>query len=413
MRILWVSAKIFDEAEEKQSGVWQKAMALKLVANPEIVLANVSYQGITKQIYTSDFKGIKQYGLPRLGKLKKGYPPSGIKVLFRNIVNEFKPDIIHIWGSENPLKLLAFDKNYAGVKVLSMQGVLSSIAENLLNGLSFWQILSTIGIRELLKGSSLFSKKKSFYKDGFIEQKIIKSSDYIIAQSDWTVSQIKSINPNAKFFKIDRVLRPAFVKADKWTSFNQTKPVIYSAAVGYSLKGLHVLIKAFALVKDVIPNVELKLAGAVGRTDFLGDGYLRLIHRMINKLELQNNVKWLGAIPANEIVHNLQQASVFVNPSFIESYSLVLAEAMAVGTPSVISFAGAMPELAENNKEALFFSPGDYRQCAYQIIKLLSNRNYAVELSVNARNRSQNRNADTVLDQVAIYKAILANEENS
>jgi len=409
MKILWISATIFTDAEEKQSGVWQKSLALKLALNKDIELINISYQNSSREVIEYSFSNIKQYGLPRLGKAKRGYPPQETILLFEKIIIENNPDIIHIWGSENPLKLLAFDQKLQGIKVLSMQGVLGSIAECLLNGLTYRELVSTIGIRELLKRETLFSIKKSFYQDAKIEHEMIQKSKYIITQSEWTESQIKPINSNAQFFRINRVLRDTFVAAKKWNEFEHKKPVIYSAAIGYSLKGLHVLIKSLSIVKSIFPNVELRLAGAVGRKDFLGDGYIRLIIRMINKYGLQKNIIWLGAITADQIVKNLQQSSVFVNPSYIESYSVVVAEAMAVGTPSVLSFAGAMPELAESNKEALFFTPGDYKQCAAKIIKLISDNELASELSVNAQKKAEYRNSkiDTVAEQIKIYREIL------
>ncbi len=409
MKIVWISASVFNEHEEKQSGVWQKSLALKLALNKDIELINISYQNSSREVIEYSFSNIKQYGLPRLGKARRGYPPQETSLLFEKIIIENNPDIIHIWGSENPLKLLAFDQKLHGIKVLSMQGVLGSIAECLLNGLTYRELVSTIGIRELLKRETLFSIKKSFYQDAKIEHEMIQKSKYIITQSEWTESQIKPINSNAQFFRINRVLRDTFVAAKKWNEFEHKKPVIYSAAIGYSLKGLHVLIKSLSIVKSIFPNVELRLAGAVGRKDFLGDGYIRLIIRMINKYGLQKNIIWLGAITADQIVKNLQQSSVFVNPSYIESYSVVVAEAMAVGTPSVLSFAGAMPELAESNKEALFFTPGDYKQCAAKIIKLISDNELASELSVNAQKKAEYRNSkiDTVAEQIKIYREIL------
>ncbi len=82
---------------------------------------------------------------------------------------------------------------------------------------------------------------------------------------------------------------------------------------------------------------------------------------------------------------------------------------MSVGTPSVVSFAGAMPELAENNKEALFFTPGDYKQCAHLIIKLLSDHDLALRISQNAIKRSAQRElkTDVASNQIEIYKEII------
>lgn len=409
LKVVWISASVFADNEEKQSGVWQKALALRLAQYAEVELSNISYQYKSKDVVLSEFGNIKQWGLPKVGKIKNGFPPKATCDVFRKIIAELNPDIIHIWGSENPFKLLPFEKDVPGVKVLSMQGVLHSIAENLMHGLSRTDLLSTLGIHELIKRDSLFDIKKSFEYNGMLEKQMIRSCNYIITQSEWTTSQIRPINLSAVHFRINRVLRLQFLNAENWLHFNHSTPVVYSAAVGYSLKGLHILIKALAVVKKEFPDVQLRLAGAVGRTDFLGNGYIRFIRRLIDKVGVKDNVVWLGAIPAATIVAELQNASVFVHPSFIESYSLVVAEAMAVGTPSVISRAGAMPELAMDQKEALFFTPGDYKQCAQSIIQLLSDNTYSRQISTAAIHRTAQRNTDidTPKEQLEIYKKIL------
>jgi glycosyltransferase involved in cell wall biosynthesis len=409
MKVLWVSSRIFEKVDEKQSGVWQKALAEKLADHKELILGNISYQDGIKETTYSVYRTIHQWGIPRIGKVNNGMPPKKVCRLFSETVKEFNPDIIHVWGSENPFKLLPFKDNIPGKKVLAMQGVLSSIENTIFMGLSLRDSLSTFGIREILTQSSLWSIRRSFRKESQVEEQIIKSAEYIITQSDWTDSQVKPINTQATYYRTIRTLRKPFIDCNTWLNYEHKKHVLYTTSWGYSLKGLHVLLKALAIVKHDIPDVELRIAGAYGRCDFLGDGYFRFVLRLIRKLGLQHHVVWLGGIEANEIVKNLQQASVFVHTSFVESYSVALAEAMSVGTPSVVTFAGAMSELADNNKEALFFTIGDYKRCAHLIIKLLCDEKLSTEISQNALKRSLERNKfnDVATNQMNIYRKIL------
>lgn len=409
MKVLWISVGIFDDADEKQSGVWQKALVVKLAEIPGHEFGNVSYQSFSSKLVYNVYKNIKQWGIPRQGRIRNGMPPQKVCSQFLKIVDDFDPDIIQVWGSENPFKLLPFRTGKKAIRILTVQGVLGSISSHILRGLSVQEILSTIGIREILTNRSLLSIKRYFQKEAKIEERILNSADFIITQSEWTESQITPLINSAGFLRVRPVLRDSFLQCDKWTMFSHSNPIIYSASWGHSLKATHVLIKAISIVKKTVPDVELRIAGATGRRDWLGDGYLRLILRMIKRLGLESNVRWLGAIDAPTIVKNLQEASVFVNTSFIESYSLVLAEAMSVGTPCVVSYAGAMPELAEPGKEALFFTPGDYKQCAYQILKLLQNSQLAHKISINAIQRSNNREngLDFVRAHFETYEAVL------
>ena len=410
MKVLWVSLRIFESNEEKQTAVWLKALAIKLSAVPNLQLANISKGAKSQEVEKCDFGVIVQWAFPNFTVNKNGVPPQNIINDYESILNEFQPDIIQVWGSENPLKTLPFINSFPAAKVLTMQGVLSSIAAKSLIGLSLQDIFKTIGLRELITRQNIYFTAKSFDKDAALENEMIKKSDFIITQSEWTDAQIKHLNKKATYFRVNRELREEFLKLNQsWTDVSHLNPIIYSAAVGYTLKGLHVLIRAMAIVKTYIPDVELRLAGATGRRDWLGDGYLKFILKDIKELSLEKNIVWLGAVSAKEIATNLLEASVFVNPSFVESYSMVVAESMAVGTPAVISFAGAMPELAEPNKEALFFSPGDHNQLAHCIINLLQNANLSNTISKEAQKKSRLRTEkmDNALEQYKIYQHIM------
>lgn len=407
MKVLWISAFTFDDSQQKSSGVWQKSLALELLKNKSITLGNIAPNRSSNELTQITFNTIQQYAIPTSDKTK-------LKHYYREVINSFKPDIIHVWGSENFLKLTAFDSSVGVPVILFMQGVLDSIGPVLLKSLSYWDVLKTIGIREIISRNNLWKQKSSFYSEGIIECQMVKSTQYIAVQSEWTKSQIFHLNTKANYFKVNRALRNEFVVSTKWSEFSHVNPVIYTAAVGFPLKGLDVLLDALSIIKLQFPNVELRIAGAVGRKDFLADGYIRYLLKIIKKHNLDSNIVWLGSIDAEAIITNLQQASVFVNPSLIESYSLVLAEAMAVGTPTVVSYAGAMPELAEPNKEALFFTPMDYKMCAFQILKLLTDKDFSNQLSNNAITRTQMRNSDMSLsDQhLSIYQSVLDMGQN-
>jgi glycosyltransferase involved in cell wall biosynthesis len=409
MRILWISIRIFDNYDEYETAVWLKALAIMLSKTSSLTLANISCKNGIKVLTRCDYGQIQQWAFPVFKINRHGYPSKKISKLYDKILKEFKPDIVQIWGSENFFKLLPFQKEFHGLKVLTMQGVLSSIEPNILRGLTLKEVFSTIGIREIATWRNLFTIKSSFKNDAILEQKMINRSDLIITQSEWTESQIKTINSNLTVFRTQRVLRNEFIECKKWTDFIHYTPILYSASVGYSIKGLPTLIKAMAIIKEEYPTVVLKLAGAIGRKDILGDGYLRFILRLIRKHNLEKNVIWLGPITAIEVVHNLQDASVFINPSLVESFSMVLAEAMSVGTPSVVAFSGGMPELADNNTEALFFSPLDYKYCAFQILKILRNPEMAKRISSQSVLKSNQRIAinDIVNNQLNLYEKIL------
>ena len=98
-----------------------------------------------------------------------------------------------------------------------------------------------------------------------------------------------------------------------------------------------------------------------------------------------------------------------VQTSFVESYSLAVAEAQVVGVPSIISYAGAMPELATNRESGLFYSPGDYISCAARMIELIEDEKLVNKLSDCAYELAHKRNDNEVVlsKQLNIYNKIM------
>jgi glycosyltransferase involved in cell wall biosynthesis len=409
IRILWISAFTFTSKDELGSGVWQKSLFTELTTCEDIILGNIGPSS-SGEIETSTFLDCQQWSLPKK-KCTKGLPSQVIIKEYESIIEEYKPDVVHVWGSENFLKLLPFDVRFKYKKLMVMQGVLSSMSKFMFSGLSFRESLRTYGIRELIRGGSLMWEEKSFKEEGELEKTMLNNSDHVLVQSNWTSLQVKWLNQDVPQTFVTRQLRTEFLEVSQWQEKTGNDPVIFASAVGYSFKGLHILIKALALLKEIYPKIKLHLASKEPSFGLRGSGYFNYINRLIQKYKLSDNIVWTGRLNAKEIIVQLQQANVFVQPSFVESYSVAFAESMSVGTPCVISYAGAMPELAKPNEEALYFQAGDYAVCAKQIVDLISNQSFSKELSDNSRRRSKNRIENVNLKEIhqKLYHQLMEN----
>lgn len=92
-------------------------------------------------------------------------------------------------------------------------------------------------------------------------------------------------------------------------------------------KGLQFLIPAFKAVADKEPGARL---------DILGEGKERKsLEQMTRNLGLNERVKFIGWVSAEEGAKRLREADVLVLPSLREVGGIVLLEAMAVGLPVI------------------------------------------------------------------------------
>jgi len=124
--------------------------------------------------------------------------------------------------------------------------------------------------------------------------------------------------------RVDGALARLSVRAD-----SQKRIFLFISRIAF-MKGLDILIEAWAQLGSQLSNSELWIAGP----DF--DGTAQLLRRMIDERGL-GNVALLGAVSEEEKHWLLRAADVFVLPSRGEGQSSAILEAMAFGKPVLIT----------------------------------------------------------------------------
>lgn len=128
-------------------------------------------------------------------------------------------------------------------------------------------------------------------------------------------------------------------------------------------KNVEGIIEAFDKIKDDFSNFQLVIAGKKG---WLFDG----IFQKVKSLGLEKRVIFTDFVDEVDKPALMAGAYVFVSPSFWEGFGLIALEAMAVGTPVVVSDRGSFPEVV--GKAGLLVNPDDSNDIAKGIRKVLS-----------------------------------------
>ena len=126
------------------------------------------------------------------------------------------------------------------------------------------------------------------------------------------------------------------------------------------IKGVRVLIEAFALACRDRPGLQLAL---------LGDGTDR---RELEALAapLGDRVQFLGYGSQQDVARELAASDALVLPSFAEGLPVVLMEAMASARPVIATAVAGVPELVEDGVSGLLVPAGDMAGLAAQIGRL-------------------------------------------
>lgn len=409
MRVLWLCNCPLGDSDAGGTGSWLDAMARGLLNSDAVELGTIS-SGPGKQFTRCDYRQVRQWLVPDRARLgRDGLPSASLVQAVVAAAKEFSPDLVHIWGTEGWWGLLSARGLLTYPALLEMQGLKGPYARVFYGGLTLPEQLACIGIKELLKRRTMHKDRRDFARWGSREEEIIRGHRFVDVQSSWVVAHAAGINPAASLFPTDLVLREPFYKASGWQPPGQ--PTLFClAAYPVPYKGLHVAIRALGLLRNRIPNARLRIAGPHQRVGIRQEGYMRWVNRVIRQLGLADAIEWLGPLDAEQIVAELENAAAVVIPTFIENCCTAMQEAMAIGTPVVVSYVGGIPSVGKDEDSCLFFPPGDEAMCAYQLKRVLTDEGLALRLSRGSRKIAADRNdrQGVVQRQLAVYRQVIA-----
>jgi glycosyltransferase involved in cell wall biosynthesis len=167
-------------------------------------------------------------------------------------------------------------------------------------------------------------------------------------------------------------------------------------------KNLERLIEAFEIVRQRGLD-KLKLV-------MIGDDISRyaVLRRAVHKHQLHKYVRFLGYMPEETLAAMYRLAGVFVFPSLYEGFGLPPLEAMASGTPVVISNVSSLPEVAGN--AALLVDPLDPGVIADGIYRVLTDDSLRRDLQRKGLERARQFSWEQSVRRVRqIYSEVAAN----
>ena len=123
------------------------------------------------------------------------------------------------------------------------------------------------------------------------------------------------------------------------------------AGNNYRLKGLESLLRAVAMLRGKFPHVPLRLVA-------LGRGQIRIYRRKAKRLGIADSVVFLGPVPS--MAPYYAASDIYVHPTFYDSCSLTVLEALASGLPAVTTrFNGAADAILSDESGKILEDPAD------------------------------------------------------
>lgn len=308
---------------------------------------------------------------------------------FNEIIQDFKPELLHVFGTEFT-HTLAIIKAFNKPKktIINIQGLIG-LYGNLYNiGLPNRVIVGK-SLKDLIKLTSLKHEAKKFQKRGIFEIKAIKSTGNVIGRTDWDEAYSRYTNHKLNYYSCNEVLRSSFYSG-KWNINNIEKYSIFLSQGHYPIKGLHFALYGLFFLKNKFPNVKLYISGhneLIGKSIFdviKRSKYSWFIIRLIKKFNLENNVIFLGNLNEKEMKLRYLKSNVCISTSIIENESNSISEAMLLGVPIVSSYVGGVTNRVVHKSNGFLYPLNEPNMLAFYIEKIFSDTYLATRISHNA-----------------------------
>lgn len=319
---------------------------------------------------------------------------------YLEIIKLVQPDIIHIQGTEKNLGQIQNFINDIPV-VINIQGILSGCLPYNNAFIKEKEIRPYRSIKNWLGHQGLHSADrvcergiKNYEKD------ILSNAKYFMGRTQWDKAYTMFSNPDSYYFECEELLRPSFYEnAGNW-DIEKCKRHTFMMPAGFNpLKGMHIAIRATAILKKIFPDVVLKVPaipmnilnrkGLIEK--FFGEEYLTFCKDLIRRNNLENNVVFLPRLNEKEMVLEMLSANVFLSCSSIDNSSNAVGEATLLGVPIVVTAVGGLISFMHDEQNCLLSASGDEYMIAYQIRRLFEDDELCNHLSIAEQKTANKR----------------------
>lgn len=413
MRVLWfsVTPSLYNPfSNSHNGGGWIASLEQIVRKISEVDLGIAFYFGNS---YKKDIMdGVEYYCLPNdnngmltgLLENKKKKEQERIN-LYLKVIEDFKPDIIQIFGSENDFGLIC-ELTHIPV-VIHIQGSLPPYHNALFpTGMNKYDFFFQKGLNWRRRLIGLRSEP-AFHRNAEREIRILKSCKFFMGRTDWDRNLVSLFNPEAKYFHCEEALRDSFINTEKKWSLPETteKVKLISVISNPWYKGADLILKTAKLLKaQTNLDFEWNVFG-VNDIRFFENKY------KIKAKEVNVNIK--GSAPKETLVKEMTSSHLFIHPSYIDNSPNSICEAQYLGLPILATNVGGISSLIKEGETGFLIPANDPYTLVGKIMEIQSSEEMMLKLSEKGKKVAMNRHDPKLIQEtlLSIYTS-LYNEKN-
>ena len=315
---------------------------------------------------------------------------------FRERLEAFRPDVVHVWGTEAPHSLAAtraaHSVGLSDSTVVSIQGLVSIYGRyHYAEGMP-GRVMRVPSFGDFVRRTSLERERRRFVERGESERECLRQARHVIGRTEWDKACTVQVNPGVTYHHCNESLRREFYEG-AWDVRGVERHSMFVSQCSYPIKGFHYALEAAALLKQDYPDVKLYTTGeSVFRDGFrrnLGrNSYQAYVACLIERLGLRDNVVFTGGLDAAGMKARYLASNVFVSASTIENSPNSVGEAMLLGCPVVSSCVGGVPDMLTHGLEGFLYQTSAPYMLAWYVKRVFEDDGLAMGFSKAAHERA-------------------------
>lgn len=316
----------------------------------------------------------------------------------RQIINQFRPDIIFIWGMWNlSLQVARWAEQWMfGRVAYAVAGYWFMQPDP---HESYWQQTSHRPLTRTLMAPGrqwalrILAREKKTYPLRL--EHVACVSHYVRKKLDQA-----GVLPHGARVIYNGINPEPFLQASKRRETSQSLRLVYTGGL-VAHKGVHTAVEALGLLKKQgkLDGINLDIVGA-GHPDY--EAHLRL---RIIELDLLNHITFRGRVPRSDIPNILASHDIFLFTSIYEEpIARSVMEAMAAGLAVIGTPVGGQTEMLIHNENALVYPAENSQQLAEAILTLKQDPALRLNLVKKGRDMVLERfTLERMVDEIEIW----------
>jgi len=418
MKVLWFITNFNYKEENPYVGHgWISSLLDKIILQDNIEIAIAFFSDKVKTLTIHNGSNYTQFVIPsyvrRMDKVIRNLTFKDNlfaerESIILSVINQYKPEIIHVFGTENPFGLLAAKTKIP--VVIHIQGILNPCINKWFpsgfNNLSMLRFTPLIKVLKLSGDWAEYIKQKNQAKR---ELEIFKKNRFFSGRTDWDRRITSLLSKSSKYYHCEEILRPTFY-LNQWHLAEKSDTIRLISIINPNMyKGIETILETAKLLKTYSTHQIYWIVAGVTSNSFL----LKMFTYKTKILAGSVNVEFIGQVQEVSLVEKMLDSDIFVHTSHIDNSPNSLCEAMMLGMPVISTNVGGIQSLLTDKKEGILVQDGEAFGLAGAILELINSPPKRTSYGQAARQRAIERHdpIKIVDKQLSIYQDILNNHD--